>query len=134
MQKSAALGIRGDYIVQVSKEIERRVTKKLSQHFSRTESRSLGALSKLDDFLLKPQIRTFSGTVPATSWNSDVENQERSRYHSHSDPNPEVEFSACRASNPTDSDPKETPHRNIFVCTTIVFFNNFSIHSHLTIF
>ena len=39
-----------DYISQVSEEIEGRVTKKLSKDFSRTESRILGALSKLDDF------------------------------------------------------------------------------------
>ena len=39
-----------DYISQVSEEIEGRVTKKLSKEFSRTESRILGALSKLDDF------------------------------------------------------------------------------------
>ena len=32
-----------DYITQVSEEIERRVTKKLSQEFSRTENRILGA-------------------------------------------------------------------------------------------
>ena len=42
-----------DYISQVSEEIEGRVTKKLSKEFSRTESRILGALSKLDEFLLK---------------------------------------------------------------------------------
>ena len=48
-------GITEEYWgIQVSEEIEGRVTKKLSQEFSRTESRSLGALSKLDDFLLKP--------------------------------------------------------------------------------
>ena len=62
-QNSAAPGITEDYIAQVSKEIEGRVTEKLSQEFSRTESRILGALSKLDEFLLNPQIRTFSGTT-----------------------------------------------------------------------
>ena len=36
-----------DYISQVSEEIEGRVTKKLSKEFSKTESRILGALSKL---------------------------------------------------------------------------------------
>ena len=49
-----------EYIAQVSEEIEGRVTRKLSHEFSRTESRILGALSKLDEFLLNPQIRTFS--------------------------------------------------------------------------
>ena len=49
-----------DYISQVSEEIEGRVTKKLSKEFSRTESRILGALSKLDEFHLNPQVRTCS--------------------------------------------------------------------------
>ena len=39
-----------EYIVQVSEEIEGSVTKKLSQDFSRMESRILGTLSKLDEF------------------------------------------------------------------------------------
>ena len=37
-----------DYFSQVSEEIEGSVTKKLSKEFSKTESRILGALSKLD--------------------------------------------------------------------------------------
>ena len=57
-QNSAATGITENYIAYVSEAIEARVTKKLSQKFSRIESRILGALSKLDDFLLNPQIRT----------------------------------------------------------------------------
>ena len=39
-----------EHISQVSEEIEWRVTEKLSKEFSRTESRILGALSKLDVF------------------------------------------------------------------------------------
>ena len=110
VQNSAAPGITEDYIAQVSEEIEGRVTKKLSQEFSRTESRILGALSNLDEFLLNPQIRTFSGTIPGTFRNADVENQEPSGDRSQSDPRPEVEFSACRASNLTDSNPDETSY------------------------
>ena len=58
-----------DYISQVSEEIEGRVSNKLSKEFSKTESlilgalsksRILGALSKLDEFLLNPQVRTCS--------------------------------------------------------------------------
>ena len=49
-----------DYISQVSEEIEGRVTKKLSTEFNKTESRILGAFSKLDEFLLNPQVRTCS--------------------------------------------------------------------------
>ena len=40
-----------EYISQVSEETEGRVTKKLSTELSRTESRILGTLSKLDEFL-----------------------------------------------------------------------------------
>ena len=60
-------GVAQEYISQVSEEIEGRVTKKLSKDFSRTESRILGALSKLDEFLLNPQVRTCSVAVPGTS-------------------------------------------------------------------
>ena len=77
-QNSSTPGFTGEYIAQVSEEIEGRVTKKLSQEFNGTESRILGALSKLDEFLLNPQVRTFSGTVPGTFRNTDVENQEPS--------------------------------------------------------
>ena len=74
-QNSAAPGITENYILQVSEEIVVRVIEKLPQEFSRTDYRILGALSKLDKFLLKPQIRTFSGTTPGTFRNTDVENQ-----------------------------------------------------------
>ena len=110
-ENSAALGITEDYIAQISEEIEGRDTRKLSQEFIRTESRILGALSKLNEFLLNPQIRTFSGTTPKTFPNTDVENQEPSGDRSQKDPHPEMEFSACHASNLTDSDPDETSHR-----------------------
>ena len=95
-QNSAAPGFTEDYIAQVSEKIEGRIAKKLSQEFSRTESRILGGLCKLDEFLLNPQIRTFSGTTPGTFRNSDVENQEPSGYRSQNDPHPKLEFSACR--------------------------------------
>ena len=109
-QNSAAPGITEDYIAQVSEDIERRVTKTLSQEFSSTESRILGALSKLGEFLLNPQIRTFSGTTPGTFRNNEVENQEQSGDRSQNDPHPEVEFAACRAGSITDSYPEETSH------------------------
>ena len=53
-QKTFVPGMTEQYITQVSEKIEGRPTKKLSQEFSRTESRILGALSQLDDFLLNP--------------------------------------------------------------------------------
>ena len=64
-----------EYISQVSEEIEGRVTKKLSKEFSKTESRILGALSKLDEFLLNPQVRTCSVVAPGTSRSNNLENQ-----------------------------------------------------------
>ena len=68
--------INQEHITQLSEEIEGKITIKLSQEFSRTESRILVALSDLDEFLFNPQIRTHSGTVPRTFRNTKVENQE----------------------------------------------------------
>ena len=77
------------YIAQVSEEIEERVTKKLSKEFSLTESRILGALSKLDDFRLNPQVRTCSVAVPGTSRNNDSENREPTGDRSLGNPCPD---------------------------------------------
>ena len=82
--------INEEYITQVSEEIKGRVTKKLSQDFSRTESRILGALSKSDEFLLNSQIRTHSGSVRGTFRNTKVENQGTNEDHSQSEPHPEA--------------------------------------------
>ena len=82
--------INEEYITQLSEEIEGRVTKKLSQEYSRTESRILGALSKLDEFLLNQQIRMHSGTVPETFQNTNVDNQGTNEDDSMSDPHPEA--------------------------------------------
>ena len=56
-----------DYVIQVSKEIEAIVTKKLSQVSSKTESLILGAMSKLDEFHRDSELRVQLGTVPANS-------------------------------------------------------------------
>ena len=79
-----------DYITQFSEQIHGRVTKKLSQEFSRTESRILGALSKLDEFLLNQQIQTHSGTVRGTFRNTNVGNQGTNEDNSQSDPHPDA--------------------------------------------
>ena len=99
--------INEEYITQVSEEIEARVTKKLSQEFNRTESRILGTLSKLDEFLLNQQIRTHSGTVPGTFRNTNVENQGTNEDESQSDPHPEVGSSVCQSRHSIDSDTGE---------------------------
>ena len=112
-RNSSTPGITEESISQVSEEIEGRVTKKLSQIFSRTESRILCALSKLDKLFLNPQTRTLSATVPGTFRIADEENQESSGERSQNDPHPEVEFSVCCASNLTDSNPDEVSLRNL---------------------
>ena len=79
-----------DYITQVSEEIEGRVTKKLSQEFSRTENRILGALAKLDDFLMNPLIQGHSGTAAETSRNVFSISQVTNEDDSQSNPHPEA--------------------------------------------
>ena len=75
----SVLWFNEEYIAHVPEEIEDRVTKKLSQQFHRTWSRILGGLSKLHEFLLNPQIRMHSGTVPGTFRNTNVENQGKNK-------------------------------------------------------
>ena len=81
--------INEEYITQLSEELEGRVTKKLSQELSRTESRILGALSKLDEYLLNQQIQTHSETVSETLRNTNVHNQGTNGDDSQSDLHPE---------------------------------------------
>ena len=69
-QNSSAPKSQEDYITQVSEEIEGRVTKRLSKEFSRTENRILGALARLEDFLLNPILPGRSGTTPEPSRNA----------------------------------------------------------------
>ena len=92
-------GMAQEYISQVSEEIEGRVTKNSSKEFSRRESRILAALSKLDEFLLNPQVRTCSVAVPGTSRNNDSENREPTGDFSLGDPCPEAVFSAYHSSD-----------------------------------
>ena len=99
-----------EYTSQVSEEIEGRVTKKLSKEFSRTESRILGALSKLDEFLLNPQVRICSVVVPGTSRNSDSENREPTGDRSLNNPCPEVMLSSTQSGNLNGSELEEAPH------------------------
>ena len=113
-QKTFVPGMNEEYITQVSEEIGGRVTEKLSQEFSRTESRIVGALSKLGDFLLNPKVRTCSGTVPGTSRNNDSENREPTGDRSLNDPYPELEFSGRQASTSANSDREETSHTTHF--------------------
>ena len=89
-QNSTGPRSQEDYITQVPEEIEGRVTKKLSQEFSRTENRILGALARLDDFIVNPLLQGHSGITPETSRNVFSINQGTSEDDSQSDPHPEV--------------------------------------------
>ena len=108
-------GMAQEYISQVSEEIEERVTKRLSKEFSRTESRILRALSKLDEFVLNPQVRTCSLAVPGTSRNNDSENREPTGYRCLGDPCPEAVFSTYHFGNLNDSELEETHHSSNFL-------------------
>ena len=110
-QSTFVLGMTEEYITQVFEEIGGRVTKKLFQEFSQTELRILGALSKLDEYLLNPQVRTCSVAVPGSSRNNDSENRESTGDRSLNDPYPEVEFSVRQANTSADSDREETYHK-----------------------
>ena len=99
-----------EYISQLSEEIQGRVIKKLSKEFSWTESRISGDLSKLDEFLLNPQVRTCSVAVPGTSRNSNSENRESTGDFSLNDPCPEAVFSSHHFGNLNGSELEETHH------------------------
>ena len=81
-----------DSISQVSEEIEGRIIKKRSKEFSKTESRILGALSKLDEFILNLQVRTCSIAVQGTSRNANSENRETHGDRSSDDTYPQVGY------------------------------------------
>ena len=79
-----------DYITQVSEEIEGRVTKRLSKEFSRTQNRILGALARLDDFLMNPLLPGHSGTIPEPTRNVLNTSQGTNEDDSQNDPHPEA--------------------------------------------
>ena len=131
-----------DYISQVSEEIEGRVTKKLSKEFNKTESRILGALSKLDEFILNPQVRTCSVAAHGTSRNSNSENREIHGNRSSNDPYPEGGFfphhSGQLKSSEADMVTETYPHRiastKLVGCSTDVSHNGYTItYPHKTV-
>ena len=105
-----------DYISQVSEEIEGRVTKKVSKEFNKTESRILGALSKLEEFLLNPQVRTCSVFQEAPR-NANSENRENHGDRSSNDPYPEGGYfphhSGQLNGSEADMVTETHPHNNI---------------------
>ena len=88
-----------DYITQVSKEVEKSVTKKLPQEFSRTDNRNLGAFSRLDDFLMNPLIQGHSGFAPETSRNTFGTNQGTNEEDTQSDRHPKASI-FCNQTTP----------------------------------
>ena len=99
-QNSNAPRSQEEYITQVSEEIEGRVTKRLSKEFSRTENRILGALARLDDFLMNPLLQGHSGTTPEPSRNTFSTSQGTNEDDSKNDPHPEAGlFHGQRAQN-----------------------------------
>ena len=97
-----------EYISQASEEIEGRVNQLLSIDFSRTESRILGALSKLNKNLPNPQVGICSVAVPGASRNNGPENRETTGDRSLGDDCPKAVLSACHAGNVMDSEQEET--------------------------
>ena len=102
-----------DNISQVSEEMEGRVTKELSKEFSKTDSRILGALSKLDELLLKPQVRTCSVAVPETSRNNNSENRETTGDRSSDDPYTKVGYCSHHSGQLNSPEIENNPHRHL---------------------
>ena len=79
-----------EYITQVSEKIEERVTRRMSNEFSGTENRILGALARLDDFFKNPLLQGHSGTTPEASRNAFSTNQGTKEDDSQNDPHHEA--------------------------------------------
>ena len=94
-------------ISRSSQDIEGRVLKKLFQELSRTQSRILGALSRLEEFLLNPLIQCLSGSVPDTSRNTYEENQGTDEDRSQNDPHLEAGVSLSQSSQDFGPDEAE---------------------------
>ena len=117
-QKSGAPRSQEDCITQVSEEIEGRVTKRLSKEFSRTENRILGALARLDDFLMNPLLPGHFGTTPEPTRNTSHNNQGTNEGGSQNDPHPEA---GPFHSQTTRNVSLEEDHDTMFFCLTLKF-------------
>ena len=129
-QNSNAPRSQEDYITQVSEEIEGRVTKRLSKEFSRTENRILGALARLDDFLMNPLLQGHSGTTPEPSRNAICTSRWTNEDDSQNDPHPEAGlFHGQMTQNSGPEDGHDTYHRpnarNQFKAFQLVILRNF---------
>ena len=92
----------------MSEEIESRVTEKMSQGSSMTESCIFGALSRLNDFFQNPQARAHSGPVPEISRISSRRNLGTNEESSQNDSHPGVRISSSQSTQ--DISPEETSY------------------------
>ena len=106
-QNSNAPRSQEDYITQVSEKIEGRLTKRLSKQFSRTENRILGALARLDDFLMNPLLQGHSGITPELSRNALSTSQGTNEDDSQNDLHPKA--SLFHGQMTQNSGPEESP-------------------------
>ena len=93
----------GEWLKDISPKFLKRLSEGSLKNFPKNSAgRShaiLGALSKLDEFLLSPQVRTCSVAVLGTSMKSGSENREPTGDRSKGNPCPEAMLSACHSSN-----------------------------------
>ena len=103
-QNTRVAKIRQKYIIQVAEKIEGIITKKLSNKFSRTKNRILGAFSRLVEFNLKPVLQGHSGSAPKTSQNTFNIKQGTILDDSKVDLHPETRVSLFQTLNVFDLD------------------------------
>ena len=70
----------------------------------------MGALSKLDEFFLNPQVPTCSVAVPGSSRKSDSESREPTGDRSLNDPCPKAGYSSHHSGALNSSQVEEYPH------------------------
>ena len=96
----------------------------MSQEFSRTASRILGALN---EFLLNPIVRAQSGTVPGCFQTSNTEKGQRNEDRSQNDLRTEVGTSIYRSPQSLNLDPDEAvytkKHEANHPCQTLCITN-----------
>ena len=81
------------------------------------ENRILGALSRLDDFLMNQLVQGHSGTAPDTSQNTYSWNQRTNENNTRSDPQPEASIFRNQM---TENSGPEDGHDNCFQKTQAI--------------
>ena len=108
----------------------------LSQQFSRTENRIVGALKRLNDFLMNPLLQVHSGTAPETSGNALNTNQVTNEDDSQNDPHPEAGIfhnQMTQNSRPEDGHDMVTGvHEEVTHCSPDISQTSLNFHNQLT--